>query len=25
VPALLDGQFERAMMKLHPTPKTPTP
>jgi PTH1 family peptidyl-tRNA hydrolase len=23
VPALLDGQFERAMMKLHPTPKTP--
>ncbi len=24
VPALIDGQFERAMMKLHSTPKTPS-
>jgi PTH1 family peptidyl-tRNA hydrolase len=25
VPALVDGHFERAMMKLHAAPKTPTP
>lgn len=25
VPQLIDGQFERAMMKLHATPKTPAP
>lgn len=25
VPALVDGQFERAMMKLHAAPKTPAP
>lgn len=25
VPQLIEGQFERAMMKLHATPKTPSP
>jgi len=25
VPALVDGQFERAMMKLHAAPKTAAP